>query len=435
MPSFEGLLLAAFPGSPGCRSLGAVVNVAPAVRKPGVSGSRGGEVRRRPGCRPHRPRGRRDDLYAGAVAAKHLLELGRARDLLDRVLARDPGDGEALLERGLVAAYAGDLAAAEKDLAAAGARRSDLLESVTLHRAWVALRRGDRSAAQRLFNEVEAPLGEQAPLRPGERRAPLRRMVPAGRRSLVSRRRRRAGCLGFTGRAGLRSGEPALRCGSGAGRRSQTSATIGGPWESRASSSGGRSSPTSRTSSSRSSPRCASRARFPAGAMVVKEGETQPDAYLIESGGVRIQRKTPYGQFSLAALEPGALFGETAFVDGIPRSGDAVTYEETELIALHPDALYDADGARPALQAGPLLGVLEEPLLQAAADERKPHPVLLRDRASPPAPSLPLPRRAAASSTSTSPPSASSSRSRSSRTWRSTSSPPSPRRGSTVPTR
>jgi CRP/FNR family transcriptional regulator, cyclic AMP receptor protein len=84
---------------------------------------------------------------------------------------------------------------------------------------------------------------------------------------------------------------------------------------------------------------CATRNRFPAGAVVVKEGELTQEAYLIESGGVRIQRKTPYGHFSLAALAPGALFGETAFVDRVPRSGSAVTTSEAELIALSPTAL------------------------------------------------------------------------------------------------
>ncbi len=73
--------------------------------------------------------------------------------------------------------------------------------------------------------------------------------------------------------------------------------------------------------------------------MIVKEGEETQDAYLIESGGVRIQRKTPYGHFSLAALEPGTLFGETSFVDRVPRSGDAVTTADTELIGLNPDSL------------------------------------------------------------------------------------------------
>ena len=85
--------------------------------------------------------------------------------------------------------------------------------------------------------------------------------------------------------------------------------------------------------------RCASRAHYADGSTIVKEGEPSQEAYLIESGGVRIQRKTPYGLFSLAALDAGTLFGETAFVDRIPRSGSAVTTGDTELIALNPDAL------------------------------------------------------------------------------------------------
>jgi CRP/FNR family transcriptional regulator, cyclic AMP receptor protein len=86
---------------------------------------------------------------------------------------------------------------------------------------------------------------------------------------------------------------------------------------------------------------CATRNRYPVGTAVVKEGEETQEAYLIESGGVRIQRRTPYGHFSLAALGPGVLFGETSFVDRVPRSGDAVTTDETELIALDPVALAD----------------------------------------------------------------------------------------------
>jgi tetratricopeptide (TPR) repeat protein len=103
----------------------------------------------------------RDDLWAAAVAAKHLLRLDEARGLIDRLLAADPGDGEARLESGLIAAYAGDFPAAERELLAAAGQRSDLTESITLHRAWLALRRGDpgdRSRARRLFDEVVAPL-------------------------------------------------------------------------------------------------------------------------------------------------------------------------------------------------------------------------------------------------------------------------------------
>ena len=84
---------------------------------------------------------------------------------------------------------------------------------------------------------------------------------------------------------------------------------------------------------------CATRIEYPDSTTIVQEGEPSQEAYLIERGGVRIQRKTPYGLFSLAALQPGTLFGETAFVDRIPRSGSAVTSGDTELVSLNPEAL------------------------------------------------------------------------------------------------
>lgn len=100
----------------------------------------------------------RDELFTAAVAARHRLRFDLARELLLRVLRMDPDDGEAWLERGLVESYGGDPAAAEEAFLRAGARRSDLAESLQLHRAWLALSRGDRAAARRLFEEIEAPL-------------------------------------------------------------------------------------------------------------------------------------------------------------------------------------------------------------------------------------------------------------------------------------
>lgn len=85
--------------------------------------------------------------------------------------------------------------------------------------------------------------------------------------------------------------------------------------------------------------RCLSRNRFPANTLIVKEGEPTQDAYLIETGAVRIQRHTPYGLFGLATLRTGTLFGETSFVDGIPRSGDAFTLADTQLLAINPVAV------------------------------------------------------------------------------------------------
>lgn len=82
-----------------------------------------------------------------------------------------------------------------------------------------------------------------------------------------------------------------------------------------------------------------SRVRFPAGAAVLRQGESTDEAYVIASGEVLIQRDTPYGVFPLAVLGAGDLFGETAFVDRLRRSGDAVTTVGSELLAFSPVAL------------------------------------------------------------------------------------------------
>lgn len=100
----------------------------------------------------------RADLLAGATAARHLLEMERANRLLARLVRDDPQDGEAWLELALVASYENRFEEASKALDRAVAARSDLLESLTLHRAWLALRQGNAADAQRLFAEVEAPL-------------------------------------------------------------------------------------------------------------------------------------------------------------------------------------------------------------------------------------------------------------------------------------
>jgi CRP/FNR family cyclic AMP-dependent transcriptional regulator len=95
---------------------------------------------------------------------------------------------------------------------------------------------------------------------------------------------------------------------------------------------------------------CASLVQHPAEALLLKEGERSRGVYLLVSGNVRIQRKTPYGLFALASLGPGSLFGETSFVDRGPRTGDAVaTVSDTELIAFDPDALDAASQADPRL--------------------------------------------------------------------------------------
>ena len=84
---------------------------------------------------------------------------------------------------------------------------------------------------------------------------------------------------------------------------------------------------------------CVALTRYPAAVSVLKEGDATADAYLIDSGKVRIKRQTAYGDYSLATLGPGDLFGETAFIDRNTRSGDAVAEEETQLLGFNPVTL------------------------------------------------------------------------------------------------
>lgn len=85
--------------------------------------------------------------------------------------------------------------------------------------------------------------------------------------------------------------------------------------------------------------RCVAAARYPQGATVVREGDSTFEAYLIEAGKVRIKRQTPYGDYTLATLGPGDLFGETAFVDRNTRSGDAVAEDDLQLLGFNAEAL------------------------------------------------------------------------------------------------
>jgi len=158
MPTFEGLLtfLIIAGTAAGALILFAVLRRAPASAAVQAVGR--GDFAAALAVARTGPNASRDELLAAAVAAKHLLRLDESRALLARILARDPSDGEACLESGLAAAYAGDWPAAERALAGAAARRSDLTESITLHRAWVELRKKDLREARHLFDEVETSL-------------------------------------------------------------------------------------------------------------------------------------------------------------------------------------------------------------------------------------------------------------------------------------
>jgi CRP-like cAMP-binding protein len=79
---------------------------------------------------------------------------------------------------------------------------------------------------------------------------------------------------------------------------------------------------------------CASRQRFLEGEKILEEGSDNRDMFLVDRGAIKVQRETPYGVFTLAELGVGSLFGETSFVDGSPRSGDAIPVESATVLTL-----------------------------------------------------------------------------------------------------
>jgi CRP-like cAMP-binding protein len=78
---------------------------------------------------------------------------------------------------------------------------------------------------------------------------------------------------------------------------------------------------------------------YPDGTTVFEEGDDSREAYLVCEGMVKIERRTPYGSFTLAELGPGELFGESSFLDGKARSGCCQMIAAGSLIPLNPTAL------------------------------------------------------------------------------------------------
>ncbi len=84
---------------------------------------------------------------------------------------------------------------------------------------------------------------------------------------------------------------------------------------------------------------CTSQVRYGTGASILEEGDDSREFYLVDVGEIEIQRNTPYGRYTLARLESGAVFGETAFVDQNARSGDAVVISDAALFPIGATSL------------------------------------------------------------------------------------------------
>ena len=78
---------------------------------------------------------------------------------------------------------------------------------------------------------------------------------------------------------------------------------------------------------------------FPAGTLLFEEGQACAGMYIIQTGRVRLFKKSGSGEMTIDVLGRGDFFGEMACLIGKPRSINAVVEEESHLLMVDPKVL------------------------------------------------------------------------------------------------
>jgi CRP-like cAMP-binding protein len=86
--------------------------------------------------------------------------------------------------------------------------------------------------------------------------------------------------------------------------------------------------------------------QVPAGIEVAQEGATDGALFLVKKGSVEIRRQ---GKVSLGTVGPNEFFGEVSFLTGVPRTGTAVTAEDSELLRIDKEILTELIVEHPRL--------------------------------------------------------------------------------------
>jgi CRP-like cAMP-binding protein len=79
--------------------------------------------------------------------------------------------------------------------------------------------------------------------------------------------------------------------------------------------------------------------RFTDGQIIVREGETSRDMYIIQRGRVEIVRRLRGRPVVLATLERGSFFGEMSLLESQPRNAMVRAKGDTDLLVIEPGAL------------------------------------------------------------------------------------------------
>ena len=73
---------------------------------------------------------------------------------------------------------------------------------------------------------------------------------------------------------------------------------------------------------------------YAAGEYAVHKGDVDRSLFIISHGSFEVLVPTDAGPQHVRTLEPGDLFGEVGFFDGLPRSADVIALEEAEALVL-----------------------------------------------------------------------------------------------------
>jgi putative methionine-R-sulfoxide reductase with GAF domain len=88
---------------------------------------------------------------------------------------------------------------------------------------------------------------------------------------------------------------------------------------------------------------------YPDGTVIFQEGEEGDRMYVVQSGSVRITKKSSAGEIPIAVIEKGEIFGEMALFDRLPRSATATAMGDTRILGIDKNKLFQTIDRDPTL--------------------------------------------------------------------------------------
>ncbi|MEL6496195.1 MAG: cyclic nucleotide-binding domain-containing protein [Cyanobacteria bacterium J06623_7] len=83
--------------------------------------------------------------------------------------------------------------------------------------------------------------------------------------------------------------------------------------------------------------------------VILKEGRLSEAIYLVRKGIVRIERAATGKDVAIAFLEPGEVFGEISFLEGVPTTSSVIAQEDVEVCQIERQQLASLLAAKPGL--------------------------------------------------------------------------------------